>query len=121
MSYNALGRESAAEDQGERAALVADSGAIPLKNDRRGRQRLVLGALGFMMEVVCYADRTNISLAIMPMAEERGYNESTTGFILSSFFIGCAPLRSPSFAPTMYIHVGQRLTRTCALPHVRCC
>ena len=96
MSYDALSRESAAEDQGEQAALVADSSAgTPLENGRRGRQRLVLGALGFMMEVVCYADRTNISLAILPMAEERGYNESTTGFILSSFFIGCAPMRYP--------------------------
>ena len=98
MSYDALSRESTCDSQhssetgDEHTALVSEHGvaaAADLEDGRRGRQRLVLGLLGFMMEVVCYADRTNISLAILPMAEERGYSESTTGFILSSFFIGC--------------------------------
>jgi hypothetical protein len=92
MSYDAVSRESTSEDQGEQAALVADgdASAAALADGRRGRQRLVLGLLGFLMEVVCYADRTNISLAILPMAEEQNYDAGTTGFILSSFFIGCA-------------------------------
>ena len=54
-------------------------------------QRKVLGALVFLMEVVCYADRTNISLAIVPLADEQGWqDQSTRGFIMSSFFIGYA-------------------------------
>ncbi len=61
----------------EQASLV---GSVP--SDRRmagkkGRQRVLMGVLGFFMEVICYADRTNISLAILPMAAEHGYNEAT--------------------------------------------
>lgn len=133
MSYDAVSREStSAEEQGEQAALVAGS-VQSAGSERAGRQRLVLGCLGFLMEVstlpstpgqsihvlsavklympsvqispvlvvqmVCYGDRTNISLAILPMAEERGYTESTTGFILSSFFIGCTQRPAPSTPP----------------------
>ena len=34
------------------------------------------------------ADRTNISLAIVPMAEQHGYDDSTKGAIFASFFAG---------------------------------
>lgn len=40
--------------------------------------------------VISYADRTNISVAILPMAEDFGWNESTKGSVLSVFFIGYA-------------------------------
>jgi hypothetical protein len=36
--------------------------------------RWVIGVLGFLMEVVCYADRTNISLGILKMSEQYGYD-----------------------------------------------
>ncbi len=58
------------------------------------------------VQMVCYADRTNISLAILPMAEERGYKESTTGFILSSFFIGCT--KSPGPLDPTAVHIFNR-------------
>ena len=38
---------------------------------------------------VCYADRTNISLAIVEMERELGFSESEDGVVFSSFFIGC--------------------------------
>ena len=84
---------------------------------RRGKQRLVLGVLGFHMELVCYADRTNIALAILPMAEEQGYDESTTGFILSSFFIGCGcrppNLRGGHYMTSCHSSGYGRLTDRC--------
>ena len=92
-SYETVSRESAPDEDGEQAALVATDGTAAAAAEaagKGGRQRLVLGLLGFTMEVICYADRTNISLAIIPMAEEQGYSEATSGFILSSFFIGYA-------------------------------
>mgnify|MGYP001158774412 FL=1 len=37
---------------------------------------------------VCYIDRVNISVAIIPMAEEFNWNVETQGRILASFYIG---------------------------------
>jgi ACS family sodium-dependent inorganic phosphate cotransporter len=37
---------------------------------------------------ICYIDRVNISVAIIPMAEEYGWSGTTKGLVLSSFFIG---------------------------------
>jgi len=53
-------------------------------------KRWQLGLLGFTMEAVCYADRTNITLAILEMQKDLGWNEATAGIILSSFFAGYA-------------------------------
>ena len=51
-------------------------------------KRRILMVLGFTMELICYADRTNISLAIVPMSKQYGYDESTQGLIFASFFAG---------------------------------
>jgi ACS family sodium-dependent inorganic phosphate cotransporter len=37
---------------------------------------------------ICYIDRVNISVAIIPMAEEFGWDQGTRGLILASFFLG---------------------------------
>ena len=37
---------------------------------------------------VCYIDRVNISVAIIPMAEDLGWSMQTQGTVLSAFFIG---------------------------------
>ena len=37
---------------------------------------------------VCYIDRVNISVAIIPMAEDLGWGMQTQGMVLSSFFVG---------------------------------
>ena len=44
--------------------------------------------LTFVSVFICYIDRVNISVAIIPMAEEFGWSLQTQGFVLSSFFIG---------------------------------
>ncbi len=51
------------------------------------RRRAVV-ALAFLAVVVCYLDRVNLSVAIIPMAAERGWDLETQGRILSAFFVG---------------------------------
>lgn len=51
-------------------------------------KRYVLVALCFLATFICYIDRVNISVAIIPMAEEFGWSGTTKGLVLSSFFIG---------------------------------
>lgn len=51
-------------------------------------KRHVLVALCFAAIFLCYIDRVNISVAIIPMAEQYHWSGTTKGFVLSSFFIG---------------------------------
>ncbi len=51
-------------------------------------QRIALIALCFAAVFICYVDRVNISLAIVAMTREFGWNKTTSGFVMSSFFIG---------------------------------
>jgi len=44
--------------------------------------------LSFLAVFVCYIDRVNISVAIIPMAEDLGWSMQTQGTVLSSFFVG---------------------------------
>lgn len=52
------------------------------------RQRYSLVFLCFCAVFVCYIDRVNISVAIIPMAEEFGWDAGVQGIILSVFYIG---------------------------------
>jgi MFS family permease len=51
-------------------------------------RRYLVVALAFASVFVCYIDRVNISVAIIPMAEELGWSLETQGTVLSSFFVG---------------------------------
>ncbi|MCH7742101.1 MAG: ACS family MFS transporter [Proteobacteria bacterium] len=51
-------------------------------------KRYTLVSLTFFSVFICYIDRVNISIAIIPMAEEFGWSMQTQGIVLSSFFIG---------------------------------
>jgi len=46
-----------------------------------------LAALGI---VICYADRSNMSTAIIPMAQDLGWDKAYQGVVLSAFFLGYA-------------------------------
>ena len=50
------------------------------------RFRVVL--LSFLAVFICYIDRVNISVTIIPMQKQFGWSEFQTGFIFSSFYFG---------------------------------
>ncbi len=59
-------------------------------------KRYILVGLCFLATFICYIDRVNISVAIIPMAEEYGWSGTTKGMVLSSFFIGYMAAMIPS-------------------------
>ena len=52
------------------------------------QQRFKVIILTIAAVFICYIDRVVISLAIIPMSEEAGWNETQKGIILGSFYIG---------------------------------
>lgn len=42
----------------------------------------------FFATFICYIDRVNISVAIIPMAKQFGWSDTERGLVLSSFFVG---------------------------------
>ena len=58
------------------------------KSRRYWPRRYTVVGLCFCSTFVCYIDRVNISVAIIPMAAQFGWNEVDKGLILSSFFLG---------------------------------
>ena len=44
--------------------------------------------MSFLAVFICYIDRVNISVAIIPMQEQFGWSETQTGIIFSIFYIG---------------------------------
>jgi len=44
--------------------------------------------LVYLFQFICYLDRTNISVAIIPMTKQFEWDNKTKGWILSSFFYG---------------------------------
>jgi len=55
---------------------------------RSFQQRYWLVGMSALAVFICYIDRVNISVAIIPMAETHGWSPQTQGLVLSSFFIG---------------------------------
>jgi MFS family permease len=51
-------------------------------------RRYTVVGLFFLSTVICYIDRTNISVAIIPMARDRNYDAAAQGWVLSAFFWG---------------------------------
>ena len=52
------------------------------------KQRVVFAVLAFFGLVNVYAMRVNLSVAILDMSEQFGWNNATSGLVLSTFFIG---------------------------------
>ena len=50
-------------------------------------QRINLIAYSTLAVIICYIDRVNISVAIIPMQEQFGWSDSQVGFIFSSFYV----------------------------------
>src|SRR5262245_48421008 len=51
-------------------------------------RRFILIGLCFLSTFICYIDRVNMSVAIIPMADEFKWAQTTKGIVLSSFFYG---------------------------------
>ena len=51
-------------------------------------QRINLIGYSTLAVIICYIDRVNISVAIIPMQEQFGWSDSQVGFIFSSFYLG---------------------------------
>lgn len=52
------------------------------------QRRHTVVLLCFLSTFICYIDRVNISVAIIPMAKEFGWSDTERGMVLSSFFAG---------------------------------
>ncbi len=63
------------------------STATPISDSGWQRRHTVV-LLCFLSTFICYIDRVNISVAIIPMAKEFGWSDTERGLVLSSFFAG---------------------------------
>src|SRR5260370_35170689 len=66
------------------------SRAAPGRSVAPGRwpRRYTVIGLFFFSTVICYLDRVNVSVAVIPMARDLGYSPASQGLILSAFFWG---------------------------------
>ena len=62
----------------------------PLATFSNWPRRHTVVALSCIAVFICYLDRVNISVAIIPMAQEMGWAADIQGLVLSSFFVGYA-------------------------------
>jgi MFS family permease len=51
-------------------------------------ERFKLVFMSFLAIFICYIDRVNISVAIIPMQKQFGWNEAQVGMVFSSFYFG---------------------------------
>ena len=49
----------------------------------------------FLASVICYVDRTNMSVAMVPVSKQYNWDKSTQGWIFAGFFIGYALTQIP--------------------------
>ena len=69
--------------------------AATLATAERWPRRYTVIILFALSTVLCYIDRVNISIAIIPLAHAKGYSDVERGLILSSFFWGYLWLQLP--------------------------
>eukprot|EP00040_Diaphanoeca_grandis_P021271 m.113276 g.113276 ORF g.113276 m.113276 type:complete len:446 (+) comp28260_c0_seq4:216-1553(+) len=67
-------------------------GSGPLFGSRRFHVVIMLS----IANVICFADRANISVAIIPMSKSLGFDTETQGLILSAFFWGYVSMQIPT-------------------------
>lgn len=62
--------------------------AIPAASGLAWPRRYTIVVLFALATALCYVDRVNISIAIIPLARDKGYDPAARGLILSAFFWG---------------------------------
>jgi ACS family sodium-dependent inorganic phosphate cotransporter len=69
--------------------------AIPAVSGLTWPRRYTVVVLFALATALCYVDRVNISIAIIPLAHDKGYDPAARGLILSAFFWGYLWLQMP--------------------------
>jgi hypothetical protein len=77
-------------------ALIHFIGSINVSNEKKNvlflakcfNFRFIVAILLFICNIICYIDRTSISIAIIPMSSKYKWTNTINGYILSSFFFG---------------------------------
>mmetsp|Transcript_25907 Transcript_25907/g.66670 ORF Transcript_25907/g.66670 Transcript_25907/m.66670 type:complete len:585 (+) Transcript_25907:161-1915(+) len=91
---NTIARASGPNSRQESAAVADDEDAmsavsseevVDAKEDMSWKLLVALCSVGIL---ICYADRSNIATAILPMAKDFHWDKSYQGFVLSAFFSG---------------------------------
>eukprot|EP00438_Fugacium_kawagutii_P005612 Skav208671 [mRNA] locus=scaffold775:81127:87436:+ [translate_table: standard] len=75
----------------------AEKGGLK-KEEQRGQRaaapytwRMFIGIMCLTMYLLNYADRYNISVAIITISEDKGYDKRMQGFIQSAVYLGILP------------------------------
>ena len=87
MKYSSIQEDSFTPNVQEAAPLLSPTDGLPQKPFHI-RQRFVLSFMLLISNLICYLDRTNISVAIIPMAAQYQWTNFRQAQILSSFFWG---------------------------------
>ncbi|DBB14489.1 TPA: Sodium-dependent phosphate transport protein 1, chloroplastic [Trebouxia sp. C0006] len=83
------GSASAAQDAAdETVAHAEDAAQQAVSTPSRWKRRWTIIALCFIAFMLCNMDRVNMSIAILPMAQQYGWDTATIGIVQSSFFWG---------------------------------
>src|SRR5271157_442907 len=69
--------------------------AIPALAGLAWPRRYTIVVLFALATALCYIDRVNISIAIIPLARAKGYDPAAKGLVLSAFFWGYLWLQMP--------------------------
>jgi hypothetical protein len=77
-------------------------------------QRFTIIALCFLAFMLCNMDRVNMSIAVLPMQQQYGWNSQTLGIVQSSFF-WCASLYFIAGARCSLGAANLNLAHTCLL------
>jgi MFS family permease len=48
----------------------------------------IIVTMAFLANLICYADRTNLSVAIIVIAKEKNWDDGAKGIVLAAFFYG---------------------------------
>ena len=95
LATSELQAEDAMGSDHGRKTTSCDDGDAPPAAEAVTFSVALIAAMLFLAEVICYADRVAISLAIVVMQEELHYSDSVDGMILSAFFWGYAITQIP--------------------------
>eukprot|EP00798_Chlamydomonas_sp_ICE-L_P016886 gene16886-23161_t len=96
VSETSTSGRSLPEGTGVDSRATSSGLSLPGWDSLPSRQRITLACAGSL--ALSNMDKVNLTLAILPMADEMGWNPTTTGLIQSSFFYGFLLMQVPGGA-----------------------